>query len=225
MKKIAYDVGANIGQNLPYYSKKFDLVVAIEADPELIPKIQSLNIHNVVIENCAVSNTNGDVKFYRNCNSVLSQLDQPDPSSGILFTEIMVPARTLSSIVNQYGDPFYIKIDIEHHDHVAVKDLFDHEIYPQYLSAEMHESSTVDLILESNRYNEYRVVEGNIVNLLFKDLQINTKDGIEHYSFPYHSAGPCCDDLYIITEMDKDSVREYIKENGLGWKDLHAKLI
>jgi hypothetical protein len=35
MKKIIYDFGANNGDNIQYYLLKSDLLVAIEANPEL----------------------------------------------------------------------------------------------------------------------------------------------------------------------------------------------
>ena len=35
MKKIIYDIGSNNGDDIPYYLLKSDLVVAIEANPQL----------------------------------------------------------------------------------------------------------------------------------------------------------------------------------------------
>jgi predicted RNA methylase len=35
MKKIIYDFGANTGGSIPYYLKKADVVVAVEANPQL----------------------------------------------------------------------------------------------------------------------------------------------------------------------------------------------
>ena len=35
MKKIIYDFGANNGDNIEYYLLKSDLVIAVEANPEL----------------------------------------------------------------------------------------------------------------------------------------------------------------------------------------------
>lgn len=39
-KKIIYDVGANNGDDIEYYLKKSDLVIALEANPKLCEIIQ-----------------------------------------------------------------------------------------------------------------------------------------------------------------------------------------
>ncbi len=39
-KKIIYDFGANNGDDIPYYLKKAELVVAVEANPSLCQKIE-----------------------------------------------------------------------------------------------------------------------------------------------------------------------------------------
>ena len=41
MKKIIYDFGANNGDNIPYYLLKSDLVIAVEANPELCNLIKN----------------------------------------------------------------------------------------------------------------------------------------------------------------------------------------
>ena len=39
--KIIFDIGANKGQNLNYFLQKADLVIAIEADTNLVNQIKS----------------------------------------------------------------------------------------------------------------------------------------------------------------------------------------
>ena len=39
--KLIFDIGCNEGQNLDYFLKKGDVVVGIEADPQLVKKINS----------------------------------------------------------------------------------------------------------------------------------------------------------------------------------------
>jgi predicted RNA methylase len=36
MKRIIYDLGSNDGSNIPYYLKKADFVIAVEANPLLV---------------------------------------------------------------------------------------------------------------------------------------------------------------------------------------------
>lgn len=59
-KKIIYDFGANTGENLPYYLKKADLVVAVEANPSLCVGIREKHCNEIqkgrlVVENCVIT--------------------------------------------------------------------------------------------------------------------------------------------------------------------------
>ena len=63
MKKIIYDVGSNNGDDIPYYLLKSDLVVAIEANPDLCNLINQRFKNEIVkgkliVENCVIQNEN-----------------------------------------------------------------------------------------------------------------------------------------------------------------------
>ena len=80
MKKIIYDIGSNNGDDIPYYLLKSDLVVAVEANPDLCKLIKGrfkkeIEQEKLVVENCVVTNDFNlkEVSFYiHKTNHVLS---------------------------------------------------------------------------------------------------------------------------------------------------------
>ena len=69
--KVIFDIGANKGQNLKYFLEKADLVVAIEANTNLVKKIKSdfkkfLDSKKLIVENIALTDAEnvGDIDFF-----------------------------------------------------------------------------------------------------------------------------------------------------------------
>lgn len=102
----------------------------------------------------------------------------------------MLPSRTASSIIKHYGEPFYIKIDVENYDHEILRDLFKNEIYPPWISAESHTIEVFCLLVSTNVYHAYNLVDGSYNEIKFKNFPIKANLGKELYSFPGNSSGP-----------------------------------
>lgn len=227
MKKVIYDFGANNGDNIPYYLRKADLVVAVEANPLLCEHIRTrfsveisqkkLILENFVLTDCDKS---GEVFFYRHkTNHVLSQF--PRPSDLENFDEILLPSKSVIQVIAGHGDPYYIKVDIEHYDEEILRELFENDIRPPFISAESHSIEVFSLLVSLGRYDAFKLVEGNIVSIIYQNHKIVTSDGLETYSFPHHSAGPLGDDLNG-QWMTANNFFRFLGFVGLGWKDIHA---
>ena len=212
---MIYDFGANDGSNLEYYLSK-DEVVAVEANPKLCERIRSrfaraiddgkLTVLNVALADQADA---APVTFYvHQFNDLLSQLPEPDDLSS--FEPISIPSRTAASIVEQYGAPSYVKVDVEHYDAAVLRNLFDASIYPTEISAEAH-SAEVFALLAANGYNAFCLVEGFNVAERFP-------------GFASHSAGPFGSDIGARWE-DADTFLHTLAAEGLGWKDIHASKV
>ena len=125
MKKIIYDFGANNGDNIEYYLLKSDLVVAVEANPELcdfIKKKFKCEIDNkkLIVENCVLTVDTNELlqKFYIHKEShLLGQFPKPDEKYINNFYIREITSRKVMDILKEYGDPYYIKIDVENYDH------------------------------------------------------------------------------------------------------------
>ena len=128
-KHIIYDFGANNGDDIPYYLLKADLVVAVEANPQLCRVMEQrfstfIKDGRLVIENCVVNGCGiGNVAFYIPLAGIAELSDHhstfvdpetlPEPFKGRnKYRCIDLPAQKASVIVAKYGTPYYIKIDI-----------------------------------------------------------------------------------------------------------------
>ena len=229
MKKIIYDFGANKGDDIPYYLKRADLVVAVEADPGLCRIMQDrfapqIKSGRVIVENCVITVDDlSEVPFYRHKrNHVLSQFPKPRGRHLRAFTEILLPARTPISIIAEHGAPHYIKIDVEHYDAAILANLFAHDIRPPYISAESHSAEVFSLLAGQGGYKAFKLVEGRHVHRGANDIFIEDEDGgLERFSFKRHAAGPFGEDIRG-DWLTAENCKRLLAFRGLGWRDLHA---
>ena len=227
MKKIIYDIGSNNGDDIPYYLLKSDLVIAIEANPKLCNLIserfsKEINHGKLVVENCVVQNeeSNEDVSFYiHKTNHVLSCF--PKPKNLQDFEEIKIQSKNIEQIIKKYGEPFYIKIDIEGSDYSILSAILNNKIFPPYISCESHTIDIFAALVASKKYKSFKLVDGASVIKKFYNLEISTNLGKQKYSFPHHSAGPFGNDI-TGPWMTADNFFQLLGLVGLGWKDIHA---
>lgn len=229
MKKIIYDIGSNNGDDIPYYLKKADIVVAVEANPALCEQIQKrfaeeIGAGRLFIENCVVTtgNTDTEVLFYiHKERHVLSQFPMPDPKVIREFEEVRLPSRSILAIVRQYGEAYYMKIDIENYDEKILRALFEAGIKPRFISAESYDIDIFSLMLTSGGYRSYNLINAPYVARDFANHPIATLKGKDNHSFPHHSSGPFGDDIPT-PWMTPNNFARFLVLEGLGWKDIHA---
>ncbi|MGK7881826.1 MAG: FkbM family methyltransferase [Crocosphaera sp.] len=228
-KKIIYDLGSNNGDDLPYYLKKADIVIAVEANPLLCEQMQKrfaleIEQQKLIIENCVLTADNQvtTVPFYIHKNNhVLSQF--PTPKRNLEnYEKVLLPGKTANQLFEEHGYPYYVKIDIEHYDHVILRAIFDNHIRPQYISAESHNIEVFLLLVSLGNYNCFKIVHGPSVKKTYYNWPIFTTNGEERYSFPHHSAGPFGEDV-AGQWVNSESLFRRLLSDGLGWKDIHAK--
>ena len=232
-KKVIVDFGANKGQNINYYLLKADIVVCVEANPELAKAIRkkfSAHIRNnkLFIENVVVTkrdNKGKHVNFYINKNDVLSSIIKPKNSKD--FHLVKVQSKTVNEILKKYLTKnrifYYAKFDLEGYDAVVINSMLLGGFFPENISTEVHTPESLEAIFHSGRYTGYKLQEGNKVSQ-YVSLAIKTNDKIKAVNFVAHSAGPMGEDLPTpwLTER---SIRNKLRVEGFGWKDVHATLL
>jgi hypothetical protein len=231
-RKIIYDLGSNNGDDIPYYLLKSDLVIAVEANPALSEHIKSrfadaIAAGTLIVENCVISTGDGGDKapfWIHKTNDVLSQCLRPDPSAINDYEEVLLPARSVVGLIERYGDPLYIKIDVEHYDAAILEELFCKGIRPPYISAEAHSIEVFSLLVALGKYTSFKLVDGKSVSTKYGACEIATVAGPRRYSFPHHSAGPFANDIGG-PWMSADHLFAVLGSVGLGWKDIHASRV
>ncbi len=231
-RKVIYDLGSNNGDDIPYYLKKGDVVVAVEANPALAKQIEqrfsdAISEKRLFVENCVLTargNPREGTFHLHKSNPVLSQFPKPSAAEIGQFNEVVLPARTVTDLIDTYGPPFYIKIDVEHYDEVILGELFANNIMPPFISAESHSIEVFSLLVSQGGYKSFNLVDGSSVGTKYKDHVIQSGGGQETFSFPHQSAGPFGEDIGE-PWMTADNFFRFLAFELLGWKDIHATTV
>lgn len=232
--RTIYDLGANTGLNIPYFLLKADKVVAVEANAALAKAMESRFASEVasgrlVVVNRAVTSNKraaqGHAPFYtyrgeKETGHVWSSLERPAKRTAD-FVEVTVELTHAEEIFGTHGEPHYVKIDVEHHDIVVLRDILARRRLPPYLSVEAHDPRILGLLLLEEELTGFKIVQGSHVSQDFSDLRISTKDGPRRLSFPSHSAGPYGNDIPG-PWIDRSTLVQHYGHLGPGWLDIHA---
>lgn len=125
--KLVFDIGANVGSRTVEYVRLGARVIAVEPQSELT--VGSNFVGPVTVVNKCVSSHTGKIDFYRSKDSVLSTCDQKWMNVGrfkgrnYVKSPDSVECVTLDNLIEQYGAPHMIKIDVEGHEVDVMKGL------------------------------------------------------------------------------------------------------
>lgn len=113
-KKLVFDIGSNIGQMTQRFVKRGCKVVSVEPQKELTVNPNYKGVY--AIENVCVSDNIEETTFYicgkHQSSSCLSGWgSNRHPKQKIVKTTIQT--TTLDALIERYGKPKYIKIDVE----------------------------------------------------------------------------------------------------------------
>ena len=129
---LCFDIGANIGDWSIANKDKFNRIISIEASSDtfnnyLINNTSSFD--NIICLNYAVCNNNNeDVIFYIASNHQLSSLNNEWYSNksrfaNISYATITCKSITLDKLIEIYGVPDLIKIDVECGEYLTISSL------------------------------------------------------------------------------------------------------
>jgi FkbM family methyltransferase len=128
--KIAFDIGANIGQTIDALFNDYDKIIAFEANPNLALNLKSRYTQDkIIIESLGVSDKN-EVKTFNISNSHVVSTFSNDWITNSRFTgvynwdtTIQVNTITLDDIIKKYGIPYFIKVDVEGYEYEVFQGL------------------------------------------------------------------------------------------------------
>lgn len=116
--KLVFDIGFNVGEFSQYIMKNNENCIIIGVEPNYYIKPISFNHPNVTVLNKAVSNVdNHMLDFYIGVNHVLSTANPDWMKKRFVNEEWYVPIKietiTIDKLIELYGIPDLIKIDVE----------------------------------------------------------------------------------------------------------------
>ena len=139
MKKTIYDLGACKGENLNYYLSNSDQVIAVEANPENCRVIKEKFSNEIKEQKLILINgivgIDSSIKvanFYvHKINYLLGQF--PSPKNPDHFKKIKVNHFDIIELIQKYGAPHYIKIDLEEFDHLILERILSQRVKVNYI--------------------------------------------------------------------------------------------
>ena len=225
---LIYDLGAHEGLNLPYYLVRAKRVVAVEANAQLADGLrvkfaEDIKSGKLVVVEAAIvgSNEGPTITFWLNSqNSVLSSLVEPLDSTS--FKAVTVPTISVSELFKTYGNPDFVKVDLEGFDVEIITEMFRQGVTPESMQVEGWNPAVFGVLAGVGLYGSFKVVNGPEVAKRYKNHPFVGSDGRHRsHSFPYHSAGSIGDEV----DGPWFSGAEIFKLIGLlgpGWYDIHA---
>jgi FkbM family methyltransferase len=239
-----YDVGMHEGQDTAFYLKKGFRVVAVEANRLLTdtaskwfaPFIASdqLSILNVGISD---READSDLEFFVNdriseWSSFNRDVAGRDASP---IHSVFVQTRTLASIVAEYGPAYYVKIDIEGYDAIALKSLLTVEPKPRYISVENGNQGMLGMLVSAG-YDRFKYIQQKGISELRVPVSAREGDYAGHL-FPRGASGPFGEEtpghwvtaeqirtvISKVWDVDGSAKRPGHDDSIHGWFDLHAR--
>lgn len=145
MSDLIYDIGSHKGEDSHFYLAKGFRVVAVDADPRMCAAAAErlrayVESGQLQVVCAAIADAPGRRPFFTSSKSEWSttvrQWDEQNSLRGSTSVETSVDAITLAQLVGTYGEPFYMKIDIEGMDRAVLASLERTSAQPKYISIE-----------------------------------------------------------------------------------------
>lgn len=150
--ELVYDVGAHCGSDTAHYLSLGYRVLAIEADPTIAAGLRERFAHSIatdrlVVLNCGIAEIDGELPFYL-CpkNSEWNSFRKGWAElRGATSRAVQIPTRRLETVLEEYGIPIFMKVDIEGMDGLCIRAL-DSGRRPRFVSFEAA-ADDLDLIV------------------------------------------------------------------------------
>jgi FkbM family methyltransferase len=143
---LIFDIGCHNGQDSDFYLKKGFTVVAVEANPNLCAELrrrfaEQMAEGRFILIDRAIAERPGEVEFYVNdqkstWGTIKPGFAKKAAAAGTTSTEIVVPSLTFSTLIEKFGVPYYMKVDIEGVDLLCIEGLLQFDQRPKFLSFE-----------------------------------------------------------------------------------------
>jgi FkbM family methyltransferase len=210
--RVVFDVGMNNGDDSAYYLSQGFRVVAIEANPVLVEKARGRFEREIAngqlsIEGIAISDEIGKIPFWINeeRTEFSSVIEERARRNGMRCRLAEIEGLTFETLLERYGVPYYLKLDIEGAERFCLESLRSFPL-PSFISVEA-ESLEYQQLLWQLGYREFAIVDQMRHNSSFPDFDNETvyaraakracwyvdrfKNRFGQVAFPRGSSGPC----------------------------------
>jgi FkbM family methyltransferase len=164
-RSLVFDIGLHNGDDSAYYLHLGHRVVGIDANPLLVAQCtrrfeNEIQQGRMKVVNAGVLKEPGEFTFYRNLrdDGWSSFLEEKGKHEGE-WEELKIPCVTTQQLIEEYGKPYYMKVDIEGADLQALDSLTP-ATAPSYVSLELNcVDPFVERMIELG-YTSFKFVDG-----------------------------------------------------------------
>lgn len=169
---LVFDIGANIGKSADIFKNVSNKVICFEANPNLVKKLNGkFNNSNVIVDPRGVSNQSGKQIFNISSTNTISTFSDDWINNSrfkgatLWDNKQEVETTTLNSIIDQYGIPDYIKIDIEGYEYEVLTSftrLLDNTLFAfEWAEEQKIKIEAILKHLHNLGYNKFGSTEGD----------------------------------------------------------------
>lgn len=153
MTATIFDLGCHRGEDSRFYLAKGFRVIGVEANPSLCANLRAMFSKEIVtgqfaLVDRAIAEREGTITFYVSDTSIWGSIRPDWAGRDATMQPIEVPAITFGSLIEQFGMPHYIKIDIEGADMLCLEGLLKFSERPRYVSFESERRAVSDFLRE-----------------------------------------------------------------------------
>ena len=131
INNVAFDIGANIGMWTDANLNNFNKIISVEASPNTYQKLKNKckNKQENLLNFAICDNNGNDIKFYHAESDTISTLNKEwltNKDSRFYnsnYKEIICKTKTIDNLIDTYGIPNLIKIDVEGGEYECIKSL------------------------------------------------------------------------------------------------------
>lgn len=162
-EKLIFDIGFHKGEDTKYYLSQGYKVVAVEANPLLADAGRQrfgkfIERGDLVLLNVGIAQQEGVLDFW--INEALSEWSSFDRETGCRqgtpCRSIQVQCISTRNLIEQFGTPYYIKVDIEGFDLYALMTI-DIDSRPKYVSCEATGLQLIEKMSELG-YTKFKMI-------------------------------------------------------------------
>lgn len=167
-RDLVYDVGMHDGSDTAYYLHRGFRVVAIEANPLLVEAANTrfekeIASGRLTVINTAIHSEPGEATFWVSEMSECSSFNHEAATRHKPARPVVVKTEMFDTIIERYGIPYYLKLDIEGMDEACIgplKGRTSREL-PRYISLEAQPDGpeTSLTFLRKLGYMKFKVIQ------------------------------------------------------------------
>lgn len=249
-EELIFDIGFHKGEDTGHYLEQGFKVIAIDANPLLCQQgessfAQAIASGRLVLLNIGMSDREAVLDFWVNReNSEWSSFVEEIGTRGRKGSDVIkVPCKPVSWLFEQYGVPYYMKVDIEGHDHYCIAGITaSHR--PKYVSCEANDVSLLHLMRDRG-YTKFKCIdqsdkfepldnrnwESKSYRFMKRVTGILSGSRLQH-RFPIASSGPFAENTHGPWKSWQEIEKEFLyffetnptrqALNNRSWFDFHA---